>query len=52
MKAHQPIKTEDFNDSLREAGIGVKRPADLCDIRMQLLAKGLIYEGLNGWSCA
>jgi hypothetical protein len=50
VKASQPIQTIDLNDKLREAGIGVKRPADLVDLRMALQGKGLIYEGMNGWS--
>ena len=52
VRAHQPIATDDLNDRLREAGIGVKRPADLIDLRLNLKGKGLIYEGMNGWSCA
>lgn len=45
-----PISTEELNDRLREAGIGVKRKADLVDLRLALQGKGLIYEGVNGWS--
>ena len=51
VRAHQPISTEDINERMREIGIGVKRKADLVDIREQLKARGLIYEGMNGWSC-
>ena len=47
-----PIPIEELNDRLREAGIGVKRKADLVDLRLALQGKGLIYEGINGWSCA
>jgi hypothetical protein len=50
VKAHEPIKVEPLNDRLRDAGIGLKRKADLVDLRLALQAKGLIYEGLNGWS--
>ena len=50
LKANQPITTENLNDRLREVGMGIKRAADLCDIRLALQAKGLIYEGMNGWS--
>jgi hypothetical protein len=51
VRAHQPIQTDDLNYRLREAGIGVKRAADLVDLRLNLKGKGLIYEGMNGWSC-
>jgi hypothetical protein len=51
VRDHQPINTEQLNDKLREIGIGVKRPADLVDIRKKLKRLGLIYEGINGWSC-
>jgi hypothetical protein len=44
------LSTEQWNDRAREAGIGVKRRADLTDIRMALRTKGLIYEHSNGWS--
>ena len=52
VKAHQPISTDDLNDKLREAGIGVKRPADLVDLRLALKTKGLVYESMNGWCCS
>ena len=50
LKAHEPTMLDDLNDKLRDAGIGVKRKADLVDIRLALMGKGLIYEGQNGWS--
>jgi AAA domain len=50
LKVHEPIHTEPLNEKLRDAGIGVKRKADLVDLRMALQGKGLIYEGMNGWS--
>jgi hypothetical protein len=52
LKANEPIKQDELNDKLRDAGIGVKRKADLVDIRLALQGKGLIYEGMNGWSSA
>lgn len=52
VRANQPIKTENLNERLREVGMGVKRPADLIDLRLALQTKGLIYEGMNGWSCS
>ena len=51
VRDHEPIHTEALNDKLREIGIGIKRPADLVDIRKKLKRMGLIYEGMNGWSC-
>ena len=50
LKAHEPIQIEALNERLRDAGIGVKRKADLVDLRLALQSKGLIYEGMNGWS--
>ena len=50
VRDHQPIHTEPLNEKLREIGIGVKRPADLVDIRKKLRRLGMIYEGMNGWS--
>jgi hypothetical protein len=52
LKAHEPIHIEPLNERLRDAGIGVKRKADLVDLRLALQTKGLIYEGMNGWSSA
>ena len=51
VRDHEPIHTEPLNDKLREVGIGLRRPADLVDIRKKLKRMGLIYEGMNGWSC-
>jgi len=50
VKSHEPIKTEPLNEKLKEAGIGIKRRADLVDIRLRLQELGMIYEGMNGWS--
>jgi hypothetical protein len=44
------LSTEEWNDRAREAGLGLKRRADLHDIRESLRRKGLVYEGPNGWS--
>lgn len=43
------LSLEDWNERAREAGIGIKRKADLYDIRSTLQKKGMIYEGTNGW---
>ena len=51
VRDHEPIHTEPLNDKLREVGIGLRRPADLVDIRKKLKRMGLIYEGMNGWGC-
>jgi hypothetical protein len=47
----QGISTEKWNELARDAGIGIKRKADLYDIREALQRKGFIYQGVNGW-CA
>jgi hypothetical protein len=41
---------EDWNNQAREAGIGVKRKADLNDIRAALLSKGLVRNYADRWS--
>lgn len=40
----------DWNDQAREAGIGIKRKADLNDIRNALLSKGLVRQYGDRWS--
>ena len=44
------LSTEEWNDQARAAGLGLKRRAELYDIRDSLRRKGLVYEGPNGWS--
>jgi hypothetical protein len=44
------LSTEKWNEEAREAGLGIRRRADLKDYRESLRRKGLVYEGLNGWS--
>jgi hypothetical protein len=44
------ILLEDWNNQAREAGIGVKRKADLNDIRAALLSKGLIRQYGERWT--
>jgi hypothetical protein len=48
--ANGNLPTEEWNEKAREAGLGLKRRADLHDIRESLRRKGLVYEGPNGWS--
>jgi RecA-family ATPase len=43
------LPMEDWNTEAREAGIGVKRKADLTDIRNALLAKGLVSQYGDRW---
>jgi len=43
------LKTEEWNNRARAAGLGEKRPADLPDLRKALERKGLVIEGDNGW---
>lgn len=40
----------DWNEQLREAGIGAKRPAALNDIRRELKSRGLIRQYGDRWS--
>jgi AAA domain len=44
------LMLEDWNNHARDAGIGVKRKADLNDIRAALLSKGLVREYTGRWS--
>lgn len=41
---------EDWNNQAREAGIGIKRKADLTDIRNALLSKGLVRQYGDRWT--
>jgi AAA domain len=43
------LTLEQWNEKTREAGIGVKRKADLVDIRTALKAKGLVCEAMDCW---
>jgi hypothetical protein len=45
-----PLSTEEWNSLARDAELGIKRRADLTDFRMALKSKGMIYQGINGWS--
>ena len=47
--ANGTLSTEEWNDRARAAGLGLKRRADLHDLRESLRRKGLVYEGPNGW---
>jgi hypothetical protein len=51
LRAAGPAGTsiEEWNERGRADGIGVKRRADLSDIRRSLKEKGFICEGANGW---
>jgi hypothetical protein len=44
------LTMEDWNNQAREAGIGVKRKADLNDIRAVQLSKGLVRNYADRWS--
>jgi hypothetical protein len=46
------LSLEDWNIQARDAGIGVKRKADLNDIRSALLSKGLIRNYGDRWHVA
>lgn len=43
------LSTEDWNDRARDAGLAIKRKADLFDFRAALQKKGLIFLGERGW---
>lgn len=43
------LSTEDWNDRARNAGLALKRKADLFDFRAALQKKGLIFLGERGW---
>jgi hypothetical protein len=44
------LTLEAWNNQTREAGIGVKRKADINDIRAALLSKGLVREYSGRWT--
>jgi hypothetical protein len=43
------LSLEDWNNQARDAGIGIKRKADLNDIRAALLSKGLVRNYGDRW---
>jgi hypothetical protein len=43
------IAVEDWNEAARQAGLGIKRKADLFDFRDALRTKGLVYEYNGQW---
>ncbi len=43
------LTTDEWYERAKDAGIGVKRRADLVDCRNALKAKKLIFEGQRGW---
>lgn len=49
-RAGTPLTAEEWAQKAMEAGLGSKRRAWAWDLRTALQAKGLVYEGLNGWS--
>jgi hypothetical protein len=46
------LSTEEWNDRARDAGLGVKRKADLYDFRASLKAKQIICQYGDRWSVA
>ena len=48
--AGKPLATDEWTDAARDAGLATKRKAWAWDLRNSLKSKGLVYEGLNGWS--
>ena len=45
------LTLEDWNNQAKDAGIGIKRKADLTDIRNALQSKGLVrsYGDVGAW---
>ena len=43
------LSLEDWNSHAKDAGIGIKRKADLTDIRNALLSKGLVRNYSDRW---
>jgi hypothetical protein len=43
------LSTEEWNNGARDIGLGVKRPADLYDVRDQLKSKKLVRESAGRW---
>jgi len=43
------LSTQAWNKQARDEGLGLKRKADLPDLRKALERKGLVMEGDNGW---
>ena len=50
IRAGRPLTSDEWTDKGTEAGLGGKRRAWAWDLRIALLKKGLVYEGVNGWS--
>jgi hypothetical protein len=48
--AGRPLSTDEWQEMATEAGLGSKRRAWAWDLRNALAKKGLVYEGVNGWS--
>ena len=44
------LMMEDWNQQAKDVGIGIKRKADLTDIRNALLAKGMVREYSGRWT--
>jgi hypothetical protein len=45
------LSQEDWYEKAKELGIGIKRHADLYDIREALKAKRLVHEYGGRWNC-
>jgi hypothetical protein len=50
VRAGRPLTAEEWAELASEAGLGGKRRAWSWDLRNALQKKGLVYEGVNGWS--
>jgi RecA-family ATPase len=50
VSAGRPLSSEEWNERAKEAGLSLSRKATAWDLRNALKTKGLVYEGMNGWS--
>ena len=50
VRAGRSLTADEWTDQAAVAGLSTKRRAWSWDLRNALLKKGLVYEGVNGWS--
>ena len=50
VSARRPLSSDEWTELATTAGLNTKRRAWSWDLRNALLKKGMVYEGVNGWS--
>jgi len=50
VSARRPLSSDEWTELATKAGLNTKRRAWSWDLRNVLLKKGMVYEGVNGWS--